>query len=123
MRVRKISMLVLALAALGSAGCATGGAVASGEALNVQFQIDNNLQGIQGVSTYVVTESGQRRSLGPIESNRQATFDRSLRANTYYLVATRVGGNEITSERFRLDTDNITVVWVLGQNQITFRQR
>jgi hypothetical protein len=123
MRFRKFSMLALALVATMSAGCATGGAVASGESLAVQFQINNNLQGIQGISAYVVTETGQRRSLGPVESNREATFERSLRANTYYLVATRVSQPDIVSERFRLDASNVTVVWALGQNQITLQQR
>jgi hypothetical protein len=123
MQFRKISLLGLALVAALSAGCATGGAVASGETLSVQIQINNNLQGIQGVSAYLVTETGQRRSLGPVESNRQVTFDRSVRANTYYLVATRVGQSDLVSERFRLDASNMTVVWALGQNQITLQQR
>lgn len=124
MRMRKWSgPAVLALMVFSLVGCATSQNVASGAALNTQIQIDNNLSGIQGVTAWLVTDSGNRRQLGPIDSNRRATYDRSLRAGTYYLLATRVNGEDIASERFRLDTDGIVVVWDMRANQITFQQR
>lgn len=104
---------------IGAAACAQS-AVSSGQVLDVTFEIDNNLPNIAGVSAYVVTETGSRRSLGPIESNQRGTFNRSLRAGTYYLLAGRVGADDIASERFRLDTDSITVMWNLSANQIVF---
>ena len=104
-------------------GCATTSAVASGEELSVQLQIDNNLPGITGVSVYLLSDRGSRRSLGPLESNDKATYDRTLRAGDYQLLATRVGGDDILSERFRLDSDNVVVIWALAQNQLTFAQR
>ncbi|HSJ31806.1 MAG TPA: hypothetical protein VK933_10250 [Longimicrobiales bacterium] len=111
------------LLALAVTGCATGSSVASGDALSVQLQIDNNLRGITGVSVYLLSDTGGRRSLGPLESNNKATFDRSLRAGDYQLLATRVGAEDILSERFRIDTDNIIVIWAIAQNQLTFAQR
>jgi hypothetical protein len=111
------------LLALAVTGCATGSSVASGDALSVQLQIDNNLRGITGVSVYLLSDTGGRRSLGPLESNNKATFDRSLRAGDYQLLATRVGAEDILSERFRIDTDNIIVIWAIAQNQLTFGQR
>ena len=111
------------LLALAVTGCATGSSVASGDALSVQLQIDNNLRGITGVSVYLLSDTGGRRSLGPLESNNKATFDRSLRAGDYQLLATRVGAEDILSERFRVDTDNIIVIWAIAQNQLTFGQR
>lgn len=111
------------LLALVVTGCATGSSVASGDALSVQLQIDNNLRGITGVSVYLLSDTGGRRSLGPLESNNKATFDRSLRAGDYQLLATRVGAEDILSERFRIDTDNIIVIWAIAQNQLTFGQR
>jgi hypothetical protein len=111
------------LLALAVTGCATGSSVASGEALSVQLQIDNNLRGITGVSVYLLSDTGGRRSLGPLESNNKATYDRSLRAGDYQLLATRVGAEDILSERFRVDTDNLVVIWAIAQNQLTFGQR
>lgn len=111
------------LFALAVTGCATSASVASGDALSVQLQIDNNLRGITGVSVYLLSDTGGRRSLGPLESNNKATFDRSLRAGDYQLLATRVGAEDILSERFRIDTDNIIVIWAIAQNQLTFAQR
>ena len=111
------------LLALAVTGCATGSSVASGDALSVQLQIDNNLRGITGVSVYLLSDTGGRRSLGPLESNNKATFDRSLRAGDYQLLATRVGAEDILSERFRIDTDNTIVIWAIAQNQLTFGQR
>lgn len=111
------------LLAFAVTGCATGSSVASGEALSVQLQIDNNLRGITGVSVYLLSDTGGRRSLGPLESNNKATFDRSLRAGDYQLLATRVGAEDILSERFRVDTDNLVVIWAIAQNQLTFGER
>ncbi|HSK17562.1 MAG TPA: hypothetical protein VK912_00370 [Longimicrobiales bacterium] len=111
------------LLALAVTGCATGSSVATGEALSVQLQIDNNLRGITGVSVYLLSDTGGRRSLGPLESNNKASFDRSLRAGDYQLLATRVGAEDILSERFRVDTDNLVVIWAIAQNQLTFGER
>lgn len=123
MQFRKLTLLAVLFAAFATAACATSSAVASGAMMNTQLEVQNNLQGITGTSIYLVTETGSRRSLGPVESNQTVTFERRLRANTYYLVATRVGQEDLVSERFRIDTDNMTVTWALGQNQITMRQR
>lgn len=115
-----ISSLVVLTAA---AGCATSSSVATGDAMNVQIQVDNNLRGITGVSVYLLSDRGGRRSLGPLESNNRATYDRELRAGDYQLVASRVGGEDIVSERFRVDTDNLVVIWAIAQNQLTFGER
>lgn len=104
-------------------GCATSSAVATGETMNVQFQVDNNLRGITGVSVYLLADTGGRRSLGPVESNDRTAYDRTIRAGDYHLLATRVGADDIVSERFRVDTDGLVVVWALSQNQLTFAQR
>ena len=109
----------LMLALLGS-GCVTSGAVASGQELAVTLEIENNLPGLVGISTFIVTETGARRSLGPINSNQRQAFERTLRAGNYYLVATRVGGTDILSERFRLDTTPIGVTWNVMANQLSF---
>lgn len=124
MHRRRFMTLAAPLAAmLALAGCATSSAVANGDPLNVQIQVDNNLRGITGVSVYLLSDSGGRRSLGPLESNQRTTYDRSLRSGDYQLVASRVGGADIVSERFRVDTDNLVVIWALAQNQLTFGQR
>src|SRR5690606_32854362 len=104
-------------------GCATSSAVASGESMNVQIQVDNNLRGITGVSVYLLSDNGSRRSLGPVESNDRNSYDRTIRAGDYQLLATRIGGDDILSERFRVDTDGLVVIWALSQNQLTFGQR
>jgi hypothetical protein len=111
------------IALIAFTGCATSSAVATGEAMNVQIQVDNNLRGITGVSVYLVSDNGGRRSLGPVESNDRNTYDRTLRAGDYQLQATRVGADDILSERFRVDTDGLVVIWALSQNQLTFGQR
>lgn len=124
MHRRRFMTLAGPLAALlAVAGCATSSAVADGDALNVQIQVDNNLRGITGVSVYLLSDAGGRRSLGPLESNERSTYDRSLRSGDYQLVASRVGDADIVSERFRVDTDNLVVIWALAQNQLTFGQR
>lgn len=124
MHRRRFMTLAGPLAALlAVAGCATSSAVADGDALNVQIQVDNNLRGITGVSVYLLSDTGGRRSLGPLESNQRNSYDRSLRSGDYQLVASRVGGEDIVSERFRVDTDNLVVIWALAQNQLTFGQR
>jgi hypothetical protein len=124
MQLRRIPILAVTLTALMAlAGCATSSAVATGETLDVQLQVDNNLRDITGVSVYLLTDTGARRSLGPVESNRQGSYNRALRAGTYQLMATRVGGADILSERFRIDTDNLIVIWAIAQNQITFGER
>jgi hypothetical protein len=124
MQLRRIPTFAVMLTALMAlAGCATSSAVATGETLDVQLQVDNSLRDITGVSVYLLTDTGARRSLGPIESNRQGSYNRSLRAGTYQFMATRVGGDDILSERFRIDTNNLVVIWAIGQNQITFGER
>ena len=124
MTFRKMLGATLLLAFItGAAGCATSSAVAEGEAMSVQIEVDNNLRGITGVSVYLISPGGSRRSLGPIESNNRATYNRELRAGDYQLVATRVGDSDIVSERFRVDTNGLVVRWALAQNQLTFGQR
>lgn len=124
MRIRRIPTFAIMLTALMAlAGCATSSAVVSGDTLNVQLEVDNNLRDIADVSVYLLTDTGARRSLGPIESHRQGSYNRSVRAGTYQLLATRVGGDDILSERFRIDANNLIVIWAIGQNQITFGER
>lgn len=124
MPLRKWSTFAVLLVALtGTAACATSSAVSSGESLNVQLRVDNNLPNIVGLTVYLMSDNGTRRSLGPVESNREAAYDRTLRAGTYQLIATRVGQPDIESERFRLDTDNLVVIWAVAQNQLTFIER
>ena len=124
MQLRRIPALaVILIMLMAVAGCATSSAVATGETLDVQLRVDNNLRDITGVSVYLLTDTGARRSLGPIESNRQGSYNRAVRAGTYQLMATHVGGSDILSERFRIDTDNLIVIWAIAQNQITFGER
>lgn len=123
MRTRNVLGLLVAMITLVTAACATSQNVATGAELTVQLQIDNNLPGITGTSVYLLTEAGNRRSLGPVESNRRVNFDRELRAGTYYFVATRVGQEDLTSERFRIDTDGTIVMWNMSANQVTFATR
>lgn len=123
MRTHRVLGLLVAMITLATAACATSQNVATGAELTVQLQVDNNLQGITGTSVYLMTESGTRRSLGPVESNRRVNFDRELRAGTYYLLATRVGEPDLTSERFRIDTDNTIVMWNMSANQISVGTR
>jgi hypothetical protein len=122
MMLRRIVLNSAVLVALVSTGCATASSVATGDTLDVQIHVDNNLRGITGVSVYLLSDTGGRRSLGPIESNNRASYSRTLRAGDYQLVATRVGGDDITSERFRVDSDNLVVIWALAQNQLTFAE-
>lgn len=119
-RLTAAASTALALVLIATGGCATSSAVGGGEQLNVQFVVNNNLPGISGVTVYIVSESGGRRSLGPVNSGQRQTYARALRAGDYHLVASRVGAEDITSDRFRLDTDNFMVTWVLQQNQLTF---
>lgn len=124
MQRRKFFSLVAPLAVLlALTGCATGSAASSGEMLNVQIQVDNNLRGITGVSVYLLSDTGARRSLGPVESNDRVAYNRVMRFGDYQLLATRVGGEDIVSQRFRVDTDGLVVIWALSQNQLTFAQR
>jgi hypothetical protein len=118
-----LSLATLSIAFVAITGCATGSAVSTGESMNVQIQIDNNLPGITGVSVYLISDTGGRRSLGPIESNKIGTYDRSIRAGDYQLLATRLGAADIVSERFRVDSNNLAIAWVLAQNQLSFAQR
>lgn len=123
MRNRRVVSLLVALVTLAAAACATSQNVATGAQLSVQFQVDNNMPNLTGTTVYVVTETGSRRSLGPVESNKRVTFDRSLRAGTYYFSATRIGNTDLVSERFRLDTDGTIVFWNMNANQISFAER
>jgi hypothetical protein len=68
----------------------------------------------------VRTEAGVRRSLGPIESNDDASFERTLRPGIYQLIAARSGASDIVSEPFRIDADGVVVSWSLARNQLTF---
>jgi hypothetical protein len=124
MQIRRIpARAVLLIVFMAVAGCATSSAVATGGTLDVQLQVDNNLRNATGVSVYLLTDTGARRSLGPIESNRQGSYNRAVRAGTYQLMAARVGDADILSERFHIDTDNLIVIWSIMQNQITFGER
>ena len=123
MRPRRLLSFFVLMLALAAGACATSQNVATGAQLNVQLQVDNNLPGITGTSVYLMTEAGSRRSLGPVESNRRVSFDRELRAGTYFLLATQVGDTDITSERFRIDTDGTVVMWNLSANQLAFGQK
>ena len=122
MRNRIGAGLLLLTVSLVVAACASSGG-GSAATYNVQIRVDNNLQGITGISAYLFTETGSRRSLGPVESNRTGTFDRSLRQGDYYLSGTRVGNPDIVSERFRVDTDSLVVMWNVALNQVTFGRR
>lgn len=104
-------------------GCAARSSVAGGDAVSTQIHVDNNLPGITGVTVYLASTSGGRRSFGPLESNQRAAFDRELRAGDYQLIASRVGEPDIVSERFRVDTDGVVIIWSLAQNQLTFAER
>jgi len=123
MRNRRLPALLVMLLALVATACATSQNVSSGTQLSVQFQVDNNVRDISGTTVYVVGETGSRRSLGSVEPNRRATFDRSLRAGSYQLIATRVGQTDLVSEQFRLDTDGMIVMWNMNVNQLTFAQK
>lgn len=122
MQRRRLLSLATVLVVFAMTGCATSSA-ATGESLAVQLQVDNNLRGISGVSLYLLSDTGGRRSLGPIESNNRQAYERNLRAGDYQLVASRVGAEDIVSERFRVDSDGLVVIWTLEQNQLTFAQR
>jgi len=123
MRTRKLAAMLIAIAVLfGVAACATGTGVAA-DRHDVTIIIDNNLSRIAGISAYLVTETSARRSLGPVESNEKGTFDRSLPTGTYYLIATRVSNPDLISERFRIDTDSVVVVWNMASNQIAFGKK
>ena len=102
------------------AGCATSSSVATGETFDVRLRIDNDLRDISGVTAYVRSEAGVRRSLGPIESNADATFERTLRPGIYQLIAARSGAPDIISEPFRIDAAGMVVSWSLARNQLTF---
>ncbi|HEX2166544.1 MAG TPA: hypothetical protein VHG09_04840 [Longimicrobiales bacterium] len=124
MQRRKFFSLAASIAVLLTfTGCAARSAADPGEMLNVQIQVDNNLRGITGVSIYLLSDTGARRSLGPVESNDRVAYDRMLSFGDYQLIATRVGAEDIVSQRFRVDTDGLVVVWALSQNQLTFAQR
>jgi predicted small secreted protein len=122
MQRRRLLSLATVLVVFAMTGCATSSG-ATGESLAVQLQVDNNLRGISGVSLYLLSDTGGRRSLGPIESNNRQAYERNLRAGDYQLVASRVGAEDIVSERFRVDSDGLVVIWTLEQNQLTFAQR
>jgi hypothetical protein len=120
MQTRKLWYGAALLVALCAGGCTTSGNVATGQDLAVTLDVQNNLPGLVGITAFIVTETGSRRSLGPVNSNQRQAFERTLRAGTYYLVASRVGASEIQSERFRLDTSPIAVSWNVMANQLSF---
>ena len=120
MSLRKLSYLASLLLVLVGTGCTTSGAVATGQDLAVTLVVENNLPGLVGVSAFIVTETGSRRSLGPVNSNQRQTFERTLRAGNYQLLVTRAGGADIQSERFRLDTTPVSVSWNINANQLSF---
>jgi hypothetical protein len=123
MRTRKLATLFVALlAVIGAAACASSTGTAA-ERHDVTIVIDNNLSNIAGVSAYLVTETSARRSLGPVESNQRGSFDRSLPTGTYYLIATRISNPDLISERFRIDTDSMVIMWSMAANQITFGKK
>jgi hypothetical protein len=120
MKSHKLWYVAALMLTLIGSGCVTSGAVASGQELAVTIEIENNLPGLVGITTYIVTETGSRRSLGPINSNQRQAYERTLRAGNYYLVASRVGAADIQSERFRLDTTPVGVSWNVMANQLAF---
>jgi hypothetical protein len=118
------SLLTLLLLVVG--GCASGGGAAgttAADAVSVQIQIDNNLPGITGVVAYLIPQSGGRRSLGPVESNRVGTFDRNLRRGAYSFLASRVGAPDLISDTFRIDDGDVIVTWHMNTNQVSFSNR
>lgn len=119
MHIRTFGCSALLLLALGAGACASS-AVATGQDLAVTIEIDNNLPDLQGITAFITTDTGSRRSLGPVNSNQRLTIERTLRAGTYYLVASRVGATDIQSERFRLDSSPVMVFWNVNANQVTF---
>lgn len=121
MQIGRIRLLAVLLLLCAVPGCATGGA--AGDAISVQLQVNNDLSGITGVVVHLVTEAGIRRTLGPVESNRVGEFQRNLRLGDYAFIATRVGGPDIVSERFRVDDPNVVVTWNIQSNQLTFTRR
>src|SRR5688572_17291472 len=75
MQSRKLWYFAALMIALLGSGCVTSGAVASRQDLAVTLEIENNLPGLIGISTFIVTETGARRSLGPINSNQRQAFE------------------------------------------------
>jgi hypothetical protein len=120
-RAGSILTLLLLLVVGGCASGGTGGTAA--DAVSVQIQVDNNLPGITGVVVYLVPQSGGRRSLGPVESNRVGTFDRNLRRGAYSFLASRVGAPDLISDTFRVDDGDVIVTWHMNTNQISFTRR
>ena len=120
MKLRTLGLAVALMTAVAVGGCRTSSAVATGQNLDVTIEIDNNLPGLTGITAFIITETGARRSLGPVNSNQRLSFERSLRAGNYTLVASRVGGADIVSERFRLDSSPVSVFWNVNVNQLTF---
>ncbi|CAN5663572.1 hypothetical protein BH23GEM9_BH23GEM9_24180 [soil metagenome] len=124
MHCHRRTFILAALVVLFTGGCATTPDPTTGEVMSVEFRIENNLPGIGGVSAYlVVADAGSRQLLGPIESNRTGTYQRTVRTGTYSLVIGRVGASDIVSDRFRLDTDIAVIAWNVSANQLTFGQR
>lgn len=118
---RTAALLVVAAAMLG-AGCATA-ASTDDTPVQVQFNIENNRPGLGGVTAFLVTPAGARVSFGPIESNRTGSWTRTVRPGLYTLVAGRVGGDDIVSERFRIEAQTAVISWNLNANQLVFGER
>jgi hypothetical protein len=116
---------LLALAAfvmILAAGCASTPDT-QGEPVSVEFRIENNRQGIGGISAYLIMPNGSRNFLGAIESNRIGAFQRTLAPGNYTLVAGRVGADDFPSDRFRVERGTAVIVWDLNANQITIGER
>jgi hypothetical protein len=124
MSITRAGSILTLLLLLVVGGCASGGAGGTAaDAVSVQIQVDNNLPGITGVVVYLIPQSGGRRSLGPVESNRVGSFDRNLRRGAYTFLASRVGAPDLVSDTFRIDDGDIVVTWHMNTNQISFSQR
>jgi hypothetical protein len=120
---RRTAFCFAAAVALLAGGCATA-AESTAEPIPVEFRVDNNMPGIGGVSAYLMTESGTRRLLGPIESNQTGAFQRAVNPGaTYTLIIGRVGSQDLVSERFRIEPDVAVVIWNVRANQLTFGRR
>jgi hypothetical protein len=124
MSITRAGSILTLLLLLVVGGCASGGAGSTAaDAVSVQIQVDNNLPGITGVVVYLIPQSGGRRSLGPVESNRVGTFDRNLRRGSYTFLASRVGAPDLVSDTFRVDDGDVIVTWHMNTNQVSFSQR
>ncbi len=117
MRIPRVLMLV---ALLPLAACATGGVQATPSGDEFVVQVENNIRPFRDVTVRIVTPTGLRQLLGSASPGRTTDlrYRGGLIQDNYRLHATIQEGEEVLSQPF-IPFAGARIVWTLPQNGLT----